>query len=210
MAPYRFGNCVFDPGRRQLTRAGTDADLSPRAFRALSLLLARYPDAVSKEELYQELWPDTIVELTNLNNVIVELRTAIGDKEKRILRTKHRFGYVFAGPIDRDDQTGAAAPFVLLVGTNTFRLREGMNIVGRTPDANIMINSPAISRRHAAIEVIGSHAFIEDLGSKNGTSVDGESIDGRHALTDGATVCFGSVCGIFSAVGGSPSTLTEH
>jgi DNA-binding winged helix-turn-helix (wHTH) protein len=210
MAPYRFGDCVFDPGRRQLTRAGIDADLSPRAFRALSLLLARYPDAVSKEELYQELWPDTIVELTNLNNVIVELRTAIGDKEKRMLRTKHRFGYVFGGPIDRDDQPGAGAVFVLLVGTKSFRLREGMNIVGRTPDATVVINSPAISRRHAAIEVVAAQAFIEDLGSKNGTSVNGEPIYGRHDLTDGATVCFGSVCGIFRAVGSGPSTLTEH
>ncbi|MDQ6802218.1 MAG: FHA domain-containing protein [Acidobacteriota bacterium] len=208
MAQYRFGKCVFDPGRRQLTRAGTDADLSPRAFRALSLLLARYPDAVSKEELYQELWPDTIVELTNLNNVIVELRAAIGDKEKRMLRTKHRFGYVFAGPVDRDDQPGAA--FVLLVGKNSFLLREGMNIVGRTPDAAVMIDSPAISRRHAAIEVVGTHAFIEDLGSKNGTSVDGEPINARHDLTDGATVCFGSVCGVFRAVGSGLSTLTEH
>ena len=207
MARYRFANCIFDPARRQLTRAGKEIDLSPRAFTALSLLLARHPEAVSKSELYQELWPDTFVELTNLNNVIMELRAAIGDKEKRMLRTKHRYGYVLAGPVERDEQPAAA--FALLVGTNNFQLREGMNIVGRTPDAAVMINSPAISRRHAAIHVSGTHASIEDLGSKNGTSVNGQPISGRSELADGVTVCFGSVCGVFRVMGGGASTLTE-
>src|SRR5438132_832056 len=199
MARYRFANCIFDPARRQLTRAGKEIDLSPRAFTALSLLLARYPDAVSKTELYQELWPDTFVELTNLNNVIAELRAAIGDDQKRMIRTKHRFGYVFAGPLAVHDQWSTA--FILIVGRTSFQLHEGTNIVGRTPDVAVMINSPAISRRHAAIEITGAQASIEDLGSKNGTSVDGYLISEPHELTDGATVCFGSVCGIFRKAG---------
>lgn len=208
MPRYRFGACLFDSSERELTRNGDEVALSPRAFKALSLLLGRHPNAVSKQELYQELWPDTFVELTNLNNVIAEIRSAIGDAGKSMVKTKHRFGYVFAANL-RVEEADADATCVLLIAGKAFPLRQGENVIGRTSDAAIMIASPSISRRHAIVHILGDRAEIEDLRSKNGTTVNDQPVRARQGIPDGATVCFGSVCGIFRALPTGGSTVTD-
>ena len=208
MTRYRFGDCLFDSSERQLTRNGDEVSLSPRAFKALSLLLQRHPNAVSKEELYQELWPETFVELTNLNNVIAEIRSAIGDAGKSMVKTKHRFGYVFAAML-RMEEADPDPTCVLLISGKSFPLRQGKNVIGRTSDAAVMIASPSISRRHAVIDVLGNRAEIEDLDSKNGTTVNDQPVHNHRLIPDGATVCFGSVCGIFRALTTGGSTITD-
>src|SRR6202035_1445428 len=150
----------------------------------------------------------TFVELTNLNNVIAEIRTAIGDRNKSIVKTKHRFGYVFAASLSAT-QEDIDAPFVILIGSSTYPLREGENLVGRTSDAAVMIAAPSISRKHAVIRIRGKRVEIEDLRSKNGTSIDGKAVSGRQELPDGATVCFGTLCGVFRALPPGKSTLTD-
>ena len=61
----------------------------------------------------------------------------------------------------------------------------GPMIIGRDPACDIVIESPAVSRRHARIEVNGDRVFIEDLGSSNGTFIDGERISGQAELKPG-------------------------
>src|SRR5581483_6321881 len=151
MAGYRFGNCRFDVSRRELTRDGASVELSPRAFEALQLLLKSYPDAVSRDDLYASVWPDTFVNLTNLNNVIAEIRAAIGDRSKKIVITKHRYGYAIAIPVS--GHFVAMSGMSLSIGGRTVQLREGENLVGRMADAIVQIDEPSISRRHAVIHV---------------------------------------------------------
>ncbi len=57
-------------------------------------------------------------------------------------------------------------------------------ILGRSPDCQITIEDPLISRRHARIRVSESEALISDLGSRNGVRVNGRPIQGEHALVD--------------------------
>jgi serine phosphatase RsbU (regulator of sigma subunit) len=66
-----------------------------------------------------------------------------------------------------------------------FRLEPGRTVVGRHPSCGIVLDAVSVSRQHAALEVEGNQAWIEDLGSRNGTAVDGRRISGRHALIDG-------------------------
>jgi hypothetical protein len=64
--------------------------------------------------------------------------------------------------------------------------------VGRLPECTISVNDSNISRRHAEIRA-GSSAFVVvDLGSTNGTLVNGVKIDGEHRLADGDIISFGS------------------
>ena len=64
--------------------------------------------------------------------------------------------------------------------------------VGRLPECTISINDSNISRNHAEIRV-GQTAFIVyDLGSTNGTMVNGIKIVGEHRLRDGDIISFGS------------------
>lgn len=163
----RFGSCVFDSVARTLARDGAAVPLTPKAFALLEQLIASAPAAVSKETLYQHLWPETFVEQGNLHNLVSEIRTAIGDDAHEVIRTVHRFGYAFAAP------TLPLEPirFAVLLGDDEIPLREGANVIGRDPDAAVVINAPDVSRRHARLIVTGGAITLEDLGSKNGTFV---------------------------------------
>jgi predicted component of type VI protein secretion system len=57
---------------------------------------------------------------------------------------------------------------------------------------DITLSDPDVSRRHAAIQVVGDEVSIEDLGSTNGTFVNGQRIEVRRRLGDGDEVKIGS------------------
>jgi serine phosphatase RsbU (regulator of sigma subunit) len=58
-------------------------------------------------------------------------------------------------------------------------------VLGRHPDCDVVIESAAVSRQHAHILRIDGGLFIEDLGSRNGTFVNGQLVQGRQRLADG-------------------------
>src|SRR5688572_32993674 len=65
-------------------------------------------------------------------------------------------------------------------GAQSFELREGPPlIVGRAPNSDIPIFDPTISRRHAELECGNGGFAIRDLGSSNGTYVNGERVSQR-------------------------------
>lgn len=69
-------------------------------------------------------------------------------------------------------------------------------IIGRNPkDSPYIINHADVSRKHARIKVENNRVFIEDLGSTNGTSVNGQSIDdkGLVSVSSGDQIIIGSV-----------------
>ena len=83
-----------------------------------------------------------------------------------------------------------------LVGTDgaqSFELREGPPlVVGRAPNSDIPIFDPTISRRHAEVDCAESGFAIRDLGSSNGTYVNGERVTQR-AIGPGDVLTFGKV-----------------
>ncbi|MEO6260605.1 MAG: winged helix-turn-helix domain-containing protein [Thermoanaerobaculia bacterium] len=90
-----FEGFRFDTEARHLARGNESVPLTPLAYRLLQILLERRPDALSKEELHERLWPGTYVSDANLANLISDLRRAFGDDGRTIVRTIHRFGYAF-------------------------------------------------------------------------------------------------------------------
>jgi pSer/pThr/pTyr-binding forkhead associated (FHA) protein len=73
----------------------------------------------------------------------------------------------------------------------SLELPEGSVLVGRSEQCEIAIDDPLVSRRHARITVVGSMVTIEDLGSSNGTLVDGERIEGPCSLALGQRIQVG-------------------
>lgn len=69
----------------------------------------------------------------------------------------------------------------------------GPVIVGRAPGADIVIGAGYVSGRHARFSLMGQNLFVEDLGSTNGTGVDGQLIDGPTALHNNDVVNVGDV-----------------
>lgn len=64
-------------------------------------------------------------------------------------------------------------------------------IVGRSPDAEIHLSDEGLSWEHACLRRIGDQFFIHDLGSTNGTFIDGERVHGLHLLKDGSRIGLG-------------------
>jgi hypothetical protein len=67
----------------------------------------------------------------------------------------------------------------------SFPLSAGPLTFGRTPDNAVVIVSPAASRRHAEVRPEGGQFVLHDLGSSNGTLVNGQRLLAPHALRPG-------------------------
>ncbi len=78
-----------------------------------------------------------------------------------------------------------------------FSLSEQQNTIGRTDDNFILLSDSSISRRHAVIHRRGDLYAVEDLGSSNGTRLNGKTVDGRQEITSGDRVEFGSIEFVF-------------
>jgi phosphoserine phosphatase RsbU/P len=74
-----------------------------------------------------------------------------------------------------------------------FPLRQGTQVVGRTRESDITIVDAAISRRHAEVSVDGDRVILKDLGSLNGTLVNGAPLSGETTLRPGDQIRFGQV-----------------
>ncbi len=64
--------------------------------------------------------------------------------------------------------------------------------IGRVPSNDLVLPSPDVSRQHARITLTGDVAMLGDLGSTNGTWLDGKRIEGAEALAPGARFSIGS------------------
>lgn len=213
-----FGECEFDSGRRVLLRHSTVRPLSPKAFQLLQFLLDRRPEAIAKPEILARLWPETFVSDGSLHNLVTEVRAALGDNARtaRYIRTVPRYGYAFHGDarpasaVDVETSRRARSGPYLVSRRREWRLSAGPNVVGRDSDCAVRIDSSTVSRRHAAIVVASGEATVEDLGSKNGTYVNGQRVERPVPLKDRDRIRVGSVTITYRMVDTLPSTLTQR
>lgn len=188
--------------------------LSPKAFELLLLLVQHRSRALSKTELQERLWPATFVGETNLATLVAEIRRALGDtaQQPEYVRTVHRFGYRFVSDVvetatSRADSHDDARMY-LTTDDRQFLLREGVMAIGRSRDAAIRIDAAGVSRHHARVLISGDEARVEDLGSKNGTYVEGKPVAGACLLKDGDEIRVGPVALIFKLVTATKPTET--
>jgi DNA-binding winged helix-turn-helix (wHTH) protein len=195
--PIAFGEFVFDPAVRLLVRRRTPVHLTPKAMELLALLVDRRPRPVPKEEIHERIWPGVFVSDASLTALVFDLRAALGEsaREPRYIRTVHGFGYAFVP--DGGVELTARANCRLIVEGRVIELANGENLVGRSVECAVRLDSTDVSRRHARIMVQNDTATLEDLASTNGTFVNGTRVTGPMKLAAGMTVAFGSTEAIF-------------
>ena len=88
--------------------------------------------------------------------------------------------------------TGPGMGSLVLPSGNRVDLGVGKVTVGRLPECTISIDDSNISRNHAEVRAGASGFVVTDLGSTNGTMVNGVKITGDQALRDGDIISFGS------------------
>lgn len=112
---YEFGPYRLDPDKCVLSRAGETILLTPKATKILLMLVANAGQLVGKDELLQEVWPDTFVEESNLTQNIFTLRRVLGDERTgpRYIETVTRRGYRFVATVrvvNRDENNNGEVP----------------------------------------------------------------------------------------------------
>ncbi len=100
--------------------------------------------------------------------------------------------HIGSNPGARSD--GFAAEAVLLSGSGDserIRLRQQGHVFGRSPEADITIDDPYASEFHARLGVQDGKVSVHDLGSTNGTYVNGRRVTGSRTVVRGDTVQIG-------------------
>lgn len=105
---YRFGDFELDTLRRRLiARAdSTPVPLTSKVFDTLLYLAERPGQLIEKRELMEALWPNVVVEESNLTQAIHTLRRALGERpaEHRYIVTVPGRGYRFVAPVESVDR----------------------------------------------------------------------------------------------------------
>jgi DNA-binding winged helix-turn-helix (wHTH) protein len=206
-----FGAFTLDFDRRQLQCRTRPVPLSPKAFDLLQLLVEARPRALSKRELHERLWPATFVSEATLSSLVSEVRHALGERGRKakVIRTLHGYGYAFeAGATTLRTDSGPISNWVRCDGRE-IGLRDGEHVVGRGSGVTVELRSPGVSRHHARIVIAGLTATLEDLNSKNGTRICGQSVTAPVQLQDGDEIGIGSFVLIYRRVGTAGSTATD-
>ncbi len=100
---YEFGPFRLDVDEHTLVRSDgiKNGHLPEKAFKTLSILVRHSGHLLSKEELLDQIWPDSFVEENNLDKCIHTIRHALGEKpgELQYIETVRKHGYRFVAPV---------------------------------------------------------------------------------------------------------------
>jgi predicted ATPase len=181
-----FDHHRFEPRTGRLWAGRREVGITPRAAAVLAVLVARAGQLVTREELFQSVWGDTVVSDAALTACIKELREALADdaRRPRFIETRHRRGYRFAARVQSPAAPGTRAmarpgPAPLVVGRDRqlVELRACLEqAAGGTRQIVFVTGEPGIGKT-AVIE-----AFLAELPSGDRRRV----AQGRCVETHGA------------------------
>lgn len=100
---FRFGTFVLDLGRGILQQGEESVKLRPQSFEVLRILIENHGRLVRKSQLIESVWPGVIVTDGSLTQCVADIRRAIGDRQRTLIQTVPRRGYVFSEPVHNQD-----------------------------------------------------------------------------------------------------------
>jgi TolB-like protein/DNA-binding winged helix-turn-helix (wHTH) protein/Tfp pilus assembly protein PilF len=106
---YEFGDFVLDVDRGVLLRDGAEVRLRRLSFEVLRYLVEHRDRLVTREELFSTLWAGTVGDDGALTQCLIDVRRALGDESRQVIRTVPRRGYAFAAPVVERGGPGADA-----------------------------------------------------------------------------------------------------
>jgi DNA-binding winged helix-turn-helix (wHTH) protein len=218
---FRFGEFELDVPAYALRRGSECVKLEKIPMEVLILLVSRAGELVDRGTVEAALWgSDVHVDRdAAINTAVRKLRRALSDSTltPRFVETVVGKGYRFISPVER--RAGQSRPWAsepargveslhhrLLRGKQEFLLHPGENLLGRDPAADVHLEHPSVSRRHARISIQAAGATIEDVDSRNGTFLDGRRVDAPVELHDGAIIGLGPVTLVFGVLSSPAST----
>ncbi|MBK9179850.1 MAG: FHA domain-containing protein [Acidimicrobiales bacterium] len=108
-----------------------------------------------------------------------------------VVDPKLRAGAFDVGSRLKEGEGGAGAGSMVMPTGERVRLGDQVCTIGRLPESTVVLTDPGVSRRHAEIRPAGDGYVVVDLGSTNGTRVNGVIV-AEHRLGDGDEVTVGT------------------
>jgi len=120
---YRFGNFEVDPEAWRLTRGGREIHLDPVVLKLLIHLVANRGRLVTRQELMDTVWGDTVISESALTKAVARLRKALGDDSAthRYLETVRSQGYRFVAPLQVVERAEALEPPARMASSRAVR-----------------------------------------------------------------------------------------
>lgn len=175
---YEFGDFRLDVDERTIERIdGGHLDTLPtKTFDSLVLLVRKRGHLVSKDELLEYVWPDTIVEENNLEKRVHRLRQFLGetDSASKYIETVRGHGYRFVAPVHMLEVSGSWLPETyrkVLEESSEAEVKDGSSTAASssaaTPEfpaatSNGSNNLEAATAQHA-VDTTASQSFIDGL-----------------------------------------------
>lgn len=132
MAQYRIHNVLVDTERREVRLDGEVQGIEPRGFDVLAYLIAHANRAVPKSELLDQVWQDRVVTDGVLAQAVSKARRIFGENADDVIKTVHRVGYRFVGPIETEDDTQSEAGLRYFVSVANVADRAALEAVWNT------------------------------------------------------------------------------
>ena len=109
---YRFDDFLVDPETWKLSKNDEEVHLEPIVLKLLIYLISHRDRLVTREELMDTVWGDTVISESALSKAVARLRKALEDDSAapRYLETVHSQGYRFIAEVEESDLPGNLAP----------------------------------------------------------------------------------------------------
>ena len=107
---YTFSDFTLDTARGVLVKDGEEVELRPQSYEVLRILVSRAGELVMREELQQAVWGHKVVTDDSLSHCMTDVRKALSDDEKTIIRTVPRRGFIFDVPVETEHARDSAPP----------------------------------------------------------------------------------------------------
>jgi len=106
----RFEAFTLDLDRLCLRGPSGQIDLRPKSFEVLRFLVEHAGRVVTKDEVFNAVWPNVTVTDESLSRCISDVRRALSDQDQQVIKTVPRRGYLFDAAVSSGDGTAEPAP----------------------------------------------------------------------------------------------------
>src|SRR5262245_50085807 len=176
--PFRL-----DPSNERLWHEAVEIPLRPKTFAVLRYLVEHPEQLVTKEELLNAVWAETVVGEDALTGCIRELRKVFGEeaKQPRYIETVHRRGFRFIAPVTSAEVPVSSAPALPLPDKPSLIVLPFVNL-SHDPDQEYFsdgltdvltgdlskISSLFVIARNSAFTYKGKTVKVQDVGREMG------------------------------------------
>lgn len=209
---FHFAQFELDLAAYALRVRGKSVKLEKIPMEVLILLVQRAGTLVQRSEIQAALWgTEVFVEHdAAINTAVRKIRQALGDDAEapRFIQTVVGKGYRFIAPLESpaNHRRSVFPRYSLKVGKEEFILQSGETVLGRDPSAGVYVDHPSVSRTHARISIESGGATLHDLGSRNGTFLNGRRIGAAEKIYDKSVIGLGPVTVVFCVLRDPVST----